>query len=806
MTMSTNLASPSGPASGSPSGSAFDTDRLLSDPSLVAFLPMVYVGWADGNMDDDEVETICRRLREEMGDDCGCSAVLGNWLDAKHPPTPHQLGRLMHAIKERAATLENRERLSLTELGLDLARASGGVSEVERQALETVERALGIAGSEAARQLLASRRPAAGPVRHEATFDTAAMRSLLDGAQAPLRDRLRTFLSSESMARVDPDIDRATYREQVLAWCQVLAKEGYGALGFGEAYGGQDDPAAFVAAFETIAYHDLSTLVKFGVQFGLFGGSVQRLGTKRHHDRYLRDIGTLALPGCFAMTETGHGSNVADLETVARYHPEDQTWDIHTPHEGARKEYIGNAACHGRMATVFAQLITGVDGEDVGEHRVGEHRVGEHGVHAFLVPIRDQDGQTLPGVRIEDNGHKMGLNGVDNGRLWFDHVRVPRENLLNRFATVDAAGRYESPIRSPSKRFFTMLGTLVGGRVSIGMASLSAAKSALAIAVRYANRRRQFGPAGESETALLDYPAHQMRLMPRLAHAYALHFALRDLGERYARNLKNPDESPGNQDGREVETLAAALKVASSWHATDTIQACREACGGQGYLAINRFADLKADTDVFTTFEGDNTVLLQLVAKSMLTRYKKQFHDMSLFGLMRYVASRAATNLSEKNPIVVRMTDEKHLRDVDFQRACLQGREDHLLITVAKRLRNRVASGENIQSAIDACQNHLLAAAEAFVERLVFERFSDGIAQAPETLRPVLDELRDLYALSCIEQDRGWFAAHGFLESGKSKAIRQQVEDLARDLRPQAEALVEAWGIPRELLAAPIAF
>ena len=58
-----------------------------------------------------------------------------------------------------------------------------------------------------------------------------------------------------------------------------------------------------------------------------------------------------------------------------------------------------------------------------------------------------------------------------------------------------------------------------------------------------------------------------------------------------------------------------------TWHASRTIQECREACGGAGYLSVNRFDALRADTDVFTTFEGDNHILLQLVAKGLLTDY-----------------------------------------------------------------------------------------------------------------------------------------------------------------------------------------
>jgi len=125
---------------------------------------------------------------------------------------------------------------------------------------------------------------------------------------------------------------------------------------------------------------------------------------------------------------------------------------VHTPDDDARKDYIGNAARDGRMATVFAQLVVG-----------GEPR----GVHGLLVPLRAADGTVLPGVRIEDCGAKLGLDGVDNGRIWFDHVRVPRDALLDRYARVSEDGTYFSPIENPAKRFFTMLGTLIQGRVSV---------------------------------------------------------------------------------------------------------------------------------------------------------------------------------------------------------------------------------------------------------------------------------------------------------------------------------------------------
>ena len=124
----------------------------------------------------------------------------------------------------------------------------------------------------------------------------------------------------------------------------------------------------------------------------------------------------------------------------------------------------------------------------------------DHGVHAFYVPIRDPGtGAFLPGVGGEDDGLKGGLSGIDNGRLWFDHVRVPRRDLLDRYGSVAADGTYSSPIASPGRRFFTMLGTLVQGRVSLDGAAVNASKVALQVAVTYANQRRQFAGASGNE-------------------------------------------------------------------------------------------------------------------------------------------------------------------------------------------------------------------------------------------------------------------------------------------------------------------
>ena len=631
--------------------------------------------------------------------------------------------------------------------------------------------------------------------------DVDDLTTLLDGRYRDVRQLVRANLVEHAQILEDAEEMSSTdFRERVKDVVVQMASTGQTGMGFPEEYGGGGDIGASLAAFETLAFGDLSVLVKVGVQFGLFGGAILQLGTKTHHDLYLADLISGRTMGCFAMTETGHGSNVQALGTVARYDAETEEFVITTPDVASRKDYIGNAAAHAELAAVFAQLE--VDGES-------------HGVHAFVVPIR-RDGAVVDGVRIEDCGDKMGLDGVDNGRLYFDGVRVPRTALLNQFAEVTPEGRYLSPIDNPNRRFFTMLGTLVQGRVCVGGAGINAAKVALTIATRYADRRRQFeATSQDEEERLLDYGMHQRRLFPLIAENYALHFAQ----EVVAGQLHDVFSglTTDEQARRMLEARAAGTKALGTWHATRAIQECREACGGAGYLSENRFTALKADTDVFTTFEGDNHVLLQLVAKGLLTDYSSEFEDMDQFAMVRFVAGVAVETVVERTAVhklfqSIRdllpggdeWDQEAGLLDPNYQLAMLRFREEHILGGVARRLKRGIDGGMNPGAVFSRVQDHVIATARAHTERLILEAFVAKVASVPDgDTKAALNLLCDLYALTTIEADRAWFMEHGRLSSARSKAISREVSGLCRKIRPIAVDLVNGFGVPDAMLRSP---
>jgi acyl-CoA oxidase len=260
------------------------------------------------------------------------------------------------------------------------------------------------------------------------------------------------------------------------------------------------------------------------------------------------------------------------------------------------------------------------------------------------------------------------------------------------------------------------------------------------------------------------------------------------------------------KDIREIESLAAGLKSYATWFTSETLQECREACGGKGYLAENRFADLKADTDIYTTFEGDNTVLMQLVAKGLLSEFRQEFHEGGYLAIMRFLKNQFVTMVSERNPLTVRNTETEHLCDSEFHLTAFRYRERANIVAVGQRMQNMIKKRINPYDAYLRCQTHMMTLSEAYVERVILEQFVEVVQKVEDAdLKKVLKMMCDLYALSTIEQHKGWYLEEGYMEGKKTKAIRKMVDKLCKNLRGEAGFLVDAFAIPKQMLAAPIA-
>ncbi|MFB7844157.1 acyl-CoA dehydrogenase [Microbacterium sp. NPDC056052] len=629
-------------------------------------------------------------------------------------------------------------------------------------------------------------------------IDVDAVGDLLLGTWADTRREAREMIKDPAFWR-DDSLGKDEHRERVLSQLHLLVQNRAVHRAFPKRLGGEENNGGNIAGFEELVVADPSLQIKSGVQWGLFGSAVLQLGTAEHHDRWLPGIMSLEIPGAFAMTEIGHGSDVASIGTTATYDPATEEFVINTPFRAATKEFLGNAALHGIAATVFAQLITnGVN----------------HGVHCFYVPLRSEDGVDLPGIGREDDGLKGGLNGIDNGRLSFDHVRIPRTNLLNRYGDVAADGTYSSAIDSPGRRFFTMLGTLVQGRVSLDGAASWASALGLYIAITYATQRRQFNGADGSETTLLDYGKHQRRLLPRLATTYAQLFAHDEFLQKFDGVFSGRTDTP--QDREDLETLAAALKPLSTWHALDTLQECREACGGAGFMFENRFVGLRADLDIYVTFEGDNNILLQLVGKRLLTDYAQQFKGKDAAALAKYAVGQTAgrvfhgAGLRQFGQAVADLGStarsvENGLR-AEQQHELLTDRVQQMVADIAGRL--RAAGKDKVlgEKLFNENQAELIEAARAHGELLQWEAFTDALARVQdEDSKAVLTWLRDLFGLQLVEKHLAWYLINGRLSAQRAASVSRYIDRLCARLRPHALDLVNAFGYEPEHVRAPLA-
>lgn len=545
-------------------------------------------------------------------------------------------------------------------------------------------------------------------------------------------------------------------------------------------YRQQEDASTYDMRQKIVSVLDPATDVRIGVHTVLFREAIAQNGTPEQVAKLLPDIDAYRLPGCFAMTEMGHGSYIQGCETTATFCKETDSFIINTPYETATKWWIGGAAHSVVACACYARLI--INGKD-------------HGVYVFFVPLRrKEDFSLLPGVVIGDCGTKMGRAGIDNGWIQFSNVRIPRSNMLMRWAKVDREGNLtESPMIQLSYI------SLVHGRVSVTSRTALQCKKALTIATRYGAARRQFqSTSGDREEQLLNYTTHMYRLFPLLAETYAWHFGSIEL-ENVARQVST-DMHKGDISGlNTLHGVSSCMKACATWFGMDCIEQSRQCLGGHGYSAYAALAQALNDHAVQCSWEGDNTVMMLQSARYLVKSLQAALKGKTPTSDLAFLA-HAPQLLQSK----LAATTAEQLKDASNIIKCFEYITTKALVDAAQKMMALEKSGKNKEEAWNECAVELKAAAENYNYLYLANVFNKHIQYAPDTnTLTALTKLFQLFGLYKLSAKASTLLEGGFINSKQAAMLRSEVLNLCREIRPMAIPLTDSFHLADFMLRSP---
>lgn len=632
--------------------------------------------------------------------------------------------------------------------------------------------------------------------RRNPSFDVRQLTYLLDGGEqyTLFKETVASVIESDPILRDDHryDLTRPEAREITMAKVKRVAE--LWNKDVGEDRKQRDLPrsaktqnstekAVAEAFWYVMSLYDPSWATRIGVHFGLFFSAIQGQGTEEQIQKYQSDVQSMKILGCFAMTELGHGSYIRGFETTAIYEKSTQEFIINSPTETSTKWWIGMAGQTATHSVCFARLLI----DDV-----------DYGVHSFIVPLRNPEtGIPFSNISIGDCGAKMGRNGLDNGWIQYHNVRVPRENMLMRWAKVSPDGIYTKPPKAQLS-----YGALIGGRVGMIMDSSDYAKKALTIAIRYSAVRRQFPSSTEDgEEQILNYQTQQYRLLPILAACFAYHFTGLQIREKFEK-IQNELEEGNISNLVGIHATSAGLKAFSTWWCTNALEQCRQSLGGHGYSAYSGLPALLNDFAVMCTWEGDNTVMAQQCAKFLMKTVRKNVAGMPLVGFEAYLADIP-------NELGSKPLNGNDLLNHSTQLEIMKRLAIKIISQTSYRLEKERAQGKSKSLAWNECMQDAVNAARVHCDFFVISCFVDAInsissSGSLEGVKTVLTKLCNLYALITIDRYSPHLLENNLFNSENMIDLHVKIRELIKDIRKDAVPLVDSFNFPDFVLNSPL--
>ncbi|XP_017293249.1 peroxisomal acyl-coenzyme A oxidase 1 isoform X2 [Kryptolebias marmoratus] len=604
--------------------------------------------------------------------------------------------------------------------------------------------------------------------RENASFDVDKLTNILNGG--PEKTKRRREI--EALVFSDPDFreEDPNFLSRSERYDQAVRKSAQMILKLRE-YGIADpEEIYFYKSMAKGNHHEA-----FGLHYGMFIPTLLSQCDPQQAKKWLPLAESFRAIGTYAQTELGHGTHLRGLETTATFDPATQEFVLNTPTVSSIKWWPGGLGKTSNHAIVIAQLYS----------------LGNcHGLHAFIVPVRDMTThEPMPGIVVGDIGPKFGFNEVDNGFLKLENVRIPRENMLMKYAKLEPDGTYVKP---PSSKL--TYGTMVFVRSMIVSESAQALAKSCTIAIRYSAVRHQSEiQLGEPEPQILDYQTQQYKLFPLLATAYAFTFIGQYMTQTYHRI--SGDISEGDfSELPELHALSAGLKAFTTWETNSAIEVCRMSCGGHGYSRSSALPDIYVEFTPTCTYEGENTVMMLQTARYLVKSYRQAEAGQRLGGIVSYLNESQDRRLQPQavaaRPSVVDINDLSSLVEVYKQRAAL------LVEMAAKSIQQELQNRKSQEDAWNNSAIDLVRASDAHCHYVVVKVFTDKLGEVGDTaVHSVLSALALLYAMHGITKNSGDFLQAGLLSVPQVLQVSIRIKELLSQLRPNAVALVDAFDI-----------